>query len=361
LLDESGKLKPFEKFVNDVQPITDHNVKHWLRTEYDTAVIRAHRAADWRQFEEVKDILPNLRWMPTTSVKPDSVHRLYWAAELTLPQDHPFWNLHRPGDRWNCKCSLEATDDPVHGTHVIDDKDQPEPDKGLDNNPGKDAQLFSDTHPYIENAYRGAEKAVDNFIEKQAVYKIDGREQIPVLDGKDLKLTQIVSDIEKDIRMNKNFETGVVIDKNGKVLIDKRGMAFNVGFTQDESNLMKDAIMTHNHPRGWGYRENQLGRIGNSFSIDDLTLAITSNVAEIRAVTPNYTFVMRRPKNGWGVSVKDFKSIYDKENKKLEDEFTRRIFKGTLTIEQAKATHFHVLTKRISKKYNWEYVKGRTY
>jgi len=167
LLDDKGKLKPFERFAADVAPITGHSVKRWLRTEYDTAVLRAHRAADWRQFEEVKDILPNLRWMPTTSVKPDKVHSLYWESKLTLPQDHPFWNEHRPGDRWNCKCSLEATDDPVKGKHVIDEDNQPEPDKGLDNNPGQDAQLFSDTHPYIENAHKGAKKAVDRFVEKQ--------------------------------------------------------------------------------------------------------------------------------------------------------------------------------------------------
>ena len=74
------------------------------------------------------------------------------GSRLTLPQDHPFWNEHRPGDRWNCKCSLEATDDPVRGKHVIDDGDQPEPDRGLDNNPGKDARLFSDTHPFMPNS-----------------------------------------------------------------------------------------------------------------------------------------------------------------------------------------------------------------
>ena len=153
LLDENGRLKSFEKFSNDVQSITDHNVRHWLRTEYDTAILRAHQAADWRQFEQVKDILPNLRWMTTTSVTPDLVHKRYWEARLTLPQDHSFWNEHRPGDRWNCKCSLEATDDPVQGTQVIDEDNQPKPDRGLDNNPGVDAKLFSDTHPYFSNSY----------------------------------------------------------------------------------------------------------------------------------------------------------------------------------------------------------------
>ena len=170
LIDENGKLKSFEKFAEDVAPIADHNVEHWLRTEYDTAVLRAHQAADWRQFKEVKDILPNLRWMPTTSVTPDKVHRVYWEARLTLPQNHPFWSEHRPGDRWNCKCSLEATDDSVHGAHVIEDSNQPKPDKGLDNNPGEDGMLFSFSHPFFAAGYLAYKKLapiVEKFVDKQ--------------------------------------------------------------------------------------------------------------------------------------------------------------------------------------------------
>lgn len=163
LVDEKGKLKSFERFAEDVAPITDHNVKHWLRTEYDTAVLRAHQAADWEQFRRVKDILPNLRWMPTTSITPDLVHKQYWSIRLTLPQEHPFWSSHRPGDRWNCKCSLEATDDPITGKELIPHEED-RPDPGLDNNPGIDGKVFSDTHPYIKDAGKGAKKAVENFI-----------------------------------------------------------------------------------------------------------------------------------------------------------------------------------------------------
>ena len=65
LLDSDGNLKPFEQWRKEVMPIASHQVGNWLRTEYDTAVLRAHQAADWRQFEREKDILPNLRWMPS--------------------------------------------------------------------------------------------------------------------------------------------------------------------------------------------------------------------------------------------------------------------------------------------------------
>ena len=56
-----GYVKPFERWRDDVSSIARHHVGPWLKTEYNTAVIRAHAAADWREFERNKDILPNLR------------------------------------------------------------------------------------------------------------------------------------------------------------------------------------------------------------------------------------------------------------------------------------------------------------
>lgn len=111
LLDSNGNLKPFEQWRKEVMPIASHQVGQWLRTEYNTAVLRAHQAADWQQFEREKDVLPNLRWMPSTSVNPGKDHMVFWGT--VRPIDDPFWNEHRPGDRWNCKCDLSSTDDPV--------------------------------------------------------------------------------------------------------------------------------------------------------------------------------------------------------------------------------------------------------
>ncbi|WP_158580811.1 hypothetical protein [Bacteroides sp. AM16-24] len=166
LLDTDGRLKPFPKFQEDVQSIIGEYNTNWLQTEYDTAVLRAHQAADWKKFERDSDIMPNLRWMPTTSVEVDEIHRQFWSIRLTLPVNDSFWKYHRPGDRWNCKCSLEQTDDkptPADGIPVTDEKPAP----GLDNNPGEDGKLFSDSHPYIADAYQGAGKAVETFLKKR--------------------------------------------------------------------------------------------------------------------------------------------------------------------------------------------------
>lgn len=163
LIGEDGQIKPFEQWMKDVEDITDHYVVRWLRTEYDTAILRAHQAADWKHFEQNADVLPNLRWMPTTSPLPDNYHRQYWQAKLTLPIGHPFWESHRPGDRWNCKCSLLQTEEPATTGAVADFKPVPEV-PGLDNNPADDGKIFSDSHPYFTEAYPGADKAVNKLI-----------------------------------------------------------------------------------------------------------------------------------------------------------------------------------------------------
>ena len=200
LLDSNGNLKPFEQWRKEVMPIASHQVGQWLRTEYNTAVLRAHQAADWQQFEREKDVLPNLRWMPSTSVNPGKDHMIFWGT--VRPIDDPFWNEHRPGDRWNCKCDLSSTDDPVTEIPDFTRKDNPHP--GLDNNPGKDGKLFSDTHPYIANAYPGAKKAVERLMGKldavrEAEESIQGIiEQIET--GYTQGISVIIGNLSEDVR-----------------------------------------------------------------------------------------------------------------------------------------------------------------
>lgn len=163
LIDSNGNLKPFEQWKNEVLPIASHQCGSWLETEYNTAVLRARQAANWQQFQREKDVLPNLKWLPSTSPNPGADHRPFWNT--ILPIDHPFWNQHRPGDRWNCKCDLTSTDEPITPVPQNSHKgniSQP----GLDNNPGKDGQIFSRNHPYVKKAHPGAKKAVNKLMQR---------------------------------------------------------------------------------------------------------------------------------------------------------------------------------------------------
>ena len=174
------------------------------------------------------------------------------------------------------------------------------------------------------------------------------------------KLYNKITNTENEIRLNKSFETGVLFDKNGNVVIDKRGAKYSVEFTDEECAKMKDCIFTHNHPRGWQEPEKSLGRIGNSFSPADMYLAIAHNVSEMRAVTPNYTFTMQRPEEGWGITISKFEKLVNRENNKLRAEFTARINNNTLSPTMASVVHYHILWKRISEKMGWSYTKAKT-
>lgn len=148
LTDENGNLRSFSQWKEQVLPIASHQCHQWLRTEYDTAVLRAHGACEWQQFEAERDVLPNLKWIPSTSPTPGADHQLFWNT--VLPIDHPFWASHRPGDRWNCKCQLAATAEPATSEPTPGKHDHPH--NGLENNTGKDGHLFSDKHPYFPSS-----------------------------------------------------------------------------------------------------------------------------------------------------------------------------------------------------------------
>lgn len=206
LLDSNGNLKPFEQWAKDVQPIASHQCRNWLRTEYNTAVLRARQAADWQQFIREKDVLPNLRWMPSTSLHPGADHKIFW--DTVRPVDDPFWDEHRPGDRWNCKCTLSSTDDPATPVPTIPNEPTPpagtNPHAGLDNNPGKDGKIFSDSHPYIANAYQGAKKAVEKFMKG-----INKEQKKTNKRSKEIR-RKIAAVIDKPLR-NKDFPHPVII------------------------------------------------------------------------------------------------------------------------------------------------------
>lgn len=165
LLDADGKLKSFETWRRDIAPISDHQVGSWLRTEYDTAVTRAHLAADWQQFEAEADLFPNLEWLPSTSADPRLEHMAFYG--LILPIHHPFWREYFPGNVWGCKCGIRSTDAPrtpeeripvaLSGSGAA---------PGLDENPAYTGEIFSGTHPYYTEALKGARKAAEVLLDE---------------------------------------------------------------------------------------------------------------------------------------------------------------------------------------------------
>lgn len=162
LFDEDGNMKSFDRFRKDTEQIMQNYNVNWLRTEYDTAVRRARFAADWKKFEKDKDLFPRLKWLPSVSVDKREGHKAFYNR--VWDADDPFWNTNYPGNLWNCKCGITSTDEQATTGRTPHTHDKPEP--GLDKNPGKTGEMFTDTHPYIKDARKSAKQAVDKFVEE---------------------------------------------------------------------------------------------------------------------------------------------------------------------------------------------------
>ena len=133
--------------------------------------------------------------------------------------------------------------------------------------------------------------------------------------GKSNKQSRAIAVAEESIRHNR-YETAVAYDSKGNLLLNKKGGSRSVSFTKDEIAKLEDSVFTHNHPSAlW---QTGIRAIGTSFSHQDLTFAVNANLKEIRAVTPTYTFSIKRPKNGWGVSPKQVKAAYDRAERKVK-------------------------------------------
>ena len=273
LLDENGKLKEFRRFQEDAESVIGTYNNHWLRTEYDTAVLRARYAADWKRFSRNADILPNLKWMPTTSADPDVFHMEYWRIGLTLPKTHPFWKNHHPHDRWGCKCDLEETDDPVTG--IIPEVDY-KPSPGLENNPGLDPELFSHTHPYYENTYPGAEKAVEKMIHYTVIPTRSGKLRIHDGHGKherdeNIRIgTYLAEKHDYEIDLLDNPQNRKSADSYNRTLEVEQEYKMNVTPTKSSiDNLLRDAKKQADDIVLW---------IDSDISLENLAAAIRSRV-----------------------------------------------------------------------------------
>lgn len=173
-------------------------------------------------------------------------------------------------------------------------------------------------------------------------------------------LTQAVLGVENTIRGRRDEELHA-FDKNGKEVFFAQGKGPEVRFNPAPGQL-KDMVITHNHPRAIG--KTGISRIGNSLSINDIYTAIKYNAAEIRAVTPTYTFSIKRPAGGWGevanMGWKKFHRRYTYYEHKIRKENTLYKNKAGWTEqsqERGNVTYFHRTNKALAKRFGWDYTK----
>lgn len=100
---DDGQIKPFNRFLNEVQRIhLSYNV-NYLRTEYNLAQASSLMAARWKQFEQDGDRYL-LQYCTVGDKRVRRSHRM--LHNITLPITSRFWNEYFPPNNWNCRCTV---------------------------------------------------------------------------------------------------------------------------------------------------------------------------------------------------------------------------------------------------------------
>lgn len=122
-----------------------------LNLIYDANIRSAEAAGDWARIQRVKDVLPFLEYLTSTSERKRPLH-LSWVGTTLLSSDS-WWSTHYPPNGWRCKCRVRSRAAPREGAQLTRPPLNLRPwrngttgesrlvpagiDPGWDNNPGK--------------------------------------------------------------------------------------------------------------------------------------------------------------------------------------------------------------------------------
>ena len=153
---------------------------------------------------------------------------------------------------------------------------------------------------------------------------------------------------ESEIR-NERVENTSVFDDEGNELFRAVGTTHDVKI---DAKTTPNHIVTHNHP----------GIAGDSFSQGDVVNYAFWNAKEIRAVTRNYTYSLKRPEGGWkGGHEKAYKQAKAKVDR--ADNAYFKNYKGDMDAADRRIsrTYNHRVNKEFAKIMGYEYTKTKVH
>lgn len=177
--------------------------------------------------------------------------------------------------------------------------------------------------------------------------------------------------VEKFENKHRDYKTERVaaIDSKGRIV------AQSTSGKRDRTRLgyiPENCVITHNHPTVSGGVRQTTG-VGGSFSHTDIRTAMRRNATEIRAVSANYTYSLRRPAGGWKADPdKVYKDYSDAFNKYTLELFGKYRGSSSISATPAETQRFltrhqranslasHFATRDMAKKYGFDYTRRRT-
>lgn len=185
-------------------------------------------------------------------------------------------------------------------------------------------------------------------------------------EGHSRGLDVALANIEAKIR-NMKTERVYAFDKNGMEITHTINGQKDRATLSAKNGQLKDSVITHNHPNVHG--NTIAGRVGTTLSYQDVSMAIRRNIKEMRVVTKEYTYSLKRKTSNWGVNSNDFVSSYNKEMRSWADKYKVReradkLRRGTPGYQQFadKVNNGlgHSILKTLASRYGWNYTRKKT-
>jgi len=144
-----------------------------------------------------------------------------------------------------------------------------------------------------------------------------------------------------------NYETAVAVNADGEIVLHKDGEKSKVYFTKSEMTKLENCSLTHNHPTGC------------SFSEEDLSFAIRTGLAEMHAVgfqgAKRYRYIWRPTQKIEGEKWAIFNRVAKQVNSELYRRSHEAMRLGEMSVAEFNAQHNHTLWQTINDRLIAEY------
>ncbi len=284
---------------------------------------------------------------------------------MILPATSPFWTDHFPPWDFNCRCSVTATDELPDGYNAANPSGEDGTTIFYDDK-GKPAKAEIGTRVYdldADSKFQGAppqkdlkeviQAAAERAEEKATLNANAGKRigQKPprvTKTGEKEPLEVALERVEKQIARRKT-EKAVLLDTDGRIILESsQRAAGEVSFEVPDEGLFGKTL-THNHPNSV------------SFSKEDIEIAATHQLAEIRTVGRRYRHSMRPPDSGWSKVFwqEVVQPVYERIAGILERFFSARKKRGMITEEEFDLELYHQIWVEVAKRTGLKYERKK--